>query len=186
MGPSTFLPFFSPQARTCLCRLLVHLPLLSLAPGPPLCVFPAGIPQTARILSIWFQTTFSTSSVSIFCLHQPSYRIQDSLNLQKHVTHIRTGAPSSSCLVFPSCLTLLTPWTADCQALLSVEFSMQKYWSGLPFPSPGDIFPTQASNPISCIVKWDLYHWATWETLVSLLLLLLLSHFSRVQLCETP
>ena len=30
------------------------------------------------------------------------------------------------------------PWTIACQAPLSVEFSRQKYWSGLPFHSPGD------------------------------------------------
>lgn len=29
-----------------------------------------------------------------------------------------------------------TPWTVDHQAPLSVEFSRQDYWSGLPFPSP--------------------------------------------------
>ena len=29
-----------------------------------------------------------------------------------------------------------TPWTAACQAPLSIEFSRQEYWSGLPFPSP--------------------------------------------------
>ena len=31
------------------------------------------------------------------------------------------------------------PWTVACQATLSVEFSRQEYWSGLPFPSPGDL-----------------------------------------------
>ena len=29
-----------------------------------------------------------------------------------------------------------TPWSAAHQALLSMEFSRQEYWSGLPFPSP--------------------------------------------------
>ena len=29
-----------------------------------------------------------------------------------------------------------TPWTMACQALLSIGFSRQEYWSGLPFPSP--------------------------------------------------
>ena len=41
-----------------------------------------------------------------------------------------------------------TPWTVARQAPqapLSVGFSRQEYWSGLPFPSPG-IFPTQGSN----------------------------------------
>ena len=35
-----------------------------------------------------------------------------------------------------SCPTLATPWTVACQAPLSMGFSRQKYWSGLPFPSP--------------------------------------------------
>ena len=39
-----------------------------------------------------------------------------------------------------------TPWTIAHQAPLSMGFSRQEYWSGLPFPSPG-IFPTQGSNP---------------------------------------
>ena len=41
-------------------------------------------------------------------------------------------------LVATSCLTLVTPWTVACQASLSLGFSRQEYWSGLPFPSPGD------------------------------------------------
>ena len=32
-----------------------------------------------------------------------------------------------------------TPWTVAHQASLSVGFSRQEYWSGLPFPSPGDL-----------------------------------------------
>ena len=34
---------------------------------------------------------------------------------------------------------LVTPWTVACQAPLSMGFSRQEYWSGLPFPSPGDL-----------------------------------------------
>ena len=36
-------------------------------------------------------------------------------------------------------LTLTTPWTLACQAPLSMGFHRQEYWSGLPFPSPGDL-----------------------------------------------
>ena len=32
-----------------------------------------------------------------------------------------------------------TPWTVAYQAPQSMEFSRQEYWSGLPFPSPGDL-----------------------------------------------
>ena len=39
-----------------------------------------------------------------------------------------------------SCVRLfVTSWTVACQAPLSMEFSRQKYWSGLLFPSPGDL-----------------------------------------------
>ena len=33
----------------------------------------------------------------------------------------------------------VTPWTVACQAPLSMEFSRQESWSGLPFPSPEDL-----------------------------------------------
>ena len=32
----------------------------------------------------------------------------------------------------------VTPWTVAPQASLSMAFSKQEYWSGLPFPTPGD------------------------------------------------
>ena len=42
-------------------------------------------------------------------------------------------------LVAKLCPTLVTPWTVAHQAPLSMGFSKQAYWSGLPFPSPGDL-----------------------------------------------
>ena len=51
-------------------------------------------------------------------------------------------------LVAQSCLTLVTPWTAARQAPLSMGFSRQEYWSGLPFPSPGDL-PDPGIKPTS-------------------------------------
>ena len=38
--------------------------------------------------------------------------------------------------VAQSCLTLSDPWTAAYQAPLSMGFSRQEYWSGVPLPSP--------------------------------------------------
>ena len=39
-----------------------------------------------------------------------------------------------------SCLRpFVIPWTVACQAPLSMGFSRREYWSGLPFPSPGDL-----------------------------------------------
>ena len=45
----------------------------------------------------------------------------------------------SGAFVSKSCLTLVTLWTVARQALLSMGFSRQEYWSGLPFPPPGDL-----------------------------------------------
>ena len=42
----------------------------------------------------------------------------------------------------------MTPWTVARQAPLSMEFSRQEYWSGLPFPLPGD-FPDLEIEPLA-------------------------------------
>ena len=49
------------------------------------------------------------------------------------------AAGSGGGLVAKSCPVHMTPWSVACQALLSVEFSSQQYWSELPFPAPGDL-----------------------------------------------
>ena len=51
--------------------------------------------------------------------------------------------------VTQSCLTLCDPmdYTA-CKAPLSIAFPRQEYWSGLPFPSPGDP-PDPGIEPVS-------------------------------------
>ena len=48
----------------------------------------------------------------------------------------------------------LTPWTTAHQAPLSMEFSRQEYWSGLPFPSPGDL-PNLVIEPGSPALEAD-------------------------------
>ena len=54
-----------------------------------------------------------------------------------------------------SCIRLLaTPWTAAHQAPQSVGFSRQEYWSGLPFPSPGDL-PNPGIEPESPALQAD-------------------------------
>ena len=57
----------------------------------------------------------------------------DHLNTSNsYIAHVCSGAQS--------CPTLCDPvGNIACQAPLSMEFSRQEYWSGLPFPSPGDL-----------------------------------------------
>ena len=52
------------------------------------------------------------------------------------------------CLVTKLCATLVTPWTGALQSPLSIGFPRQEYWSGLPFPSPGDL-PKPGIKPMS-------------------------------------
>ena len=42
----------------------------------------------------------------------------------------------------------MTPWTVAHQAPLCMNFSQKKYWSGLPFPPPGDL-PDPGIKPTS-------------------------------------
>ena len=48
----------------------------------------------------------------------------------------------------------VSPWTVACQAPQSMEFSRQDYWSGLPFPSPGDL-PNPGIKPGSPTLQAD-------------------------------
>ena len=61
--------------------------------------------------------------------------------------------PKGQCML--SCYWFFaTLWTVACQAPLSMGFSRQEYWSGLPFPSPGDLSNPviKPASPVSCIV----------------------------------
>ena len=48
----------------------------------------------------------------------------------------------------------VTPWTVVYQGPLSMGFSRQEYWSGLPFPSPGDL-PNPGTEPRSPALQAD-------------------------------
>ena len=57
-------------------------------------------------------------------------------------------------LVAKLCPTLAIPWTVACQAPLFMGFSRKEYWSGLPFPSPGDL-PNPEIEPGSPALEAD-------------------------------
>ena len=66
----------------------------------------------------------------------------------------------------------VNPWTSAYQAPLSMEFSRQEYWSGMPFASPGDLpdpgielgsptlqaeaLPSDPPGKPSLLVKWTI------------------------------
>ena len=57
-------------------------------------------------------------------------------------------------LVAKSDLTLVTSWTVVPQASLSIGFPRQAYWSGFPFPSPGNL-PKPEIEPASPELQVD-------------------------------
>ena len=69
----------------------------------------------------------------------------------------------------------VTPWTVAYQALLSMGFPRQEYWSGLPFPSPGDL-PDPGSEPACSYLAGRFF---TTELLGNPLVKTLLSKFRR-------
>ena len=62
-----------------------------------------------------------------------------------------------------------TPWTVAHQAPLSMEFSQQEYWSGLPFPSPGDLLDPgikpASLTPLALAGRFFITT-TTWEALI--------------------
>ena len=64
--------------------------------------------------------------------------ITDYIYMYTHYTYIYMHVYGGG-LVTMSCPTVVIVWTAARQAPLSMGFSRQEYWSGLPFPSPGDL-----------------------------------------------
>ena len=77
--------------------------------------------------------------------------------------------PFQSCMhakSLQSYLVLCDLWTLACQASLSIGFSRQEYWNGLPCPSPGDL-PDPGIEPVTfrspALAGWFFTISATWE-----------------------
>ena len=66
----------------------------------------------------------------------------------------RPAAAAAAAKSLQSCPTLCDPKTAAHQAPPSLGFSRQEYWSGLPFPSPGDR-PDPGIEPWSAALQAD-------------------------------
>ena len=68
----------------------------------------------------------------------------------------------SECRYVLSCVWLFaTPWSVTCQAPLSMGFSRQEYWSGLPFPPPGEL-PDPRIEPRSPALQVDSLPLSLW------------------------
>ena len=82
------------------------------------------------------------------------------LSLQTFVANLQSFISNTSklvcvCVLTQSCPILCDPRTNLCQAHLPMGFSRQEYWSGLPFPSPGELPDPGMEAP--CLLR--LLHW---------------------------
>ena len=88
------------------------------------------IKEETRIPHLWSPSPFSPFQESILRNHPGSCYVC--------ICHVRF---------------FVTPWTVACQVPLSMDFSRQEYWSGLPFPSPEDL-PNPGIEPrVPCIAS---------------------------------
>ena len=69
----------------------------------------------------------------------------------------------------------VTPWTVAHQAPLSMGFSRQEYWSGLPFPSPEDL-PDPGIEPRSPALQADALTWGGRPIIMTSLFKLLIAY----------
>ena len=140
--PPSFLPSLSPSQGSALnCSLMLSQP----SPASPLPLPLTGI-LLVSLIHLW--------SWLVVCL-------SEDLDKFKEQSH-RLSTNTNHSEVTQSCLTLcdpmdrgarllqlfLTLWTIAYQAPLSMGFSRQEYWSGLPFPSPGNL-PNPGIEPRS-------------------------------------
>ena len=81
----------------------------------------------------------------------------------------------------------VTLWTVAHQAPLSMGFSRQDSWSGLPFPPPGDL-PDPGNEPTSllspALAGWFVTTSATWEALTGICAVLCLVTQSCPTVCD--
>ena len=108
-----------------------------------------GLPNTVLYCQ-WIIIKKSSSLWNAYCNHMLTYLILLLLLLLSHFSRVQL---------------LATPWTAAHQAPLSLGFSRQEHWSGLPFPSPmheSESEVTQScptlSDPMDCSLPGSSIH----------------------------
>ena len=94
--------------------------------------------------------TESEEELKSFLAKEESEKFGLKLNIQK--TEIMASGSISSVQSFSRVRLFVTSWTAACQVPLTWDFSRQGYWSGVPFPSPGDL-PNPGIEPGSVALR---------------------------------
>ena len=135
LRPATFNHLWiSPTLDTLNLRLLEW--------DPAVCVG-RGLPEESNINWMWKSLVYIPTRIFM-----PNY-----INTHTHThTHTHTRAYVLSC--FSHVWLCGTLWTVACQTPLPMGFPRQEYWSGLPFPSPGDL-SHPGIKPLSPVLQED-------------------------------
>ena len=137
----------------CLFRSLVHILIgfffLILGCMSYLCIVETLVScfSSVQLLScVWFfATPWTTTACQAFPVHH------------KLSEKVKVKVKLLSCV-----LLFATPWTVAYQALPSMGFSRQEYWSGFPFPSPGDL-PNPGIEPGSPALQALLFYHLSYQ-----------------------
>ena len=127
------------------------------------------LPQICRWHTVMAESEEELKSL-LMKVKEESEKAGFKLNIQR--AKIMASAPITSwqmCVLSRfSCVWLfVTPWTVAHQAPLSMRFSRQENWGGLPFPSPGDL-PNPRIKPMSSVWAGGFFTTSTtWEALVA-------------------
>ena len=129
------------------------------------------LPHSRVLFKLNFIRTCFINLENFFKIYLHAFHLQFHLETSENplqVTHIRWATVWKLSLVThmyaQSSPTVCDPMTVD-QVPLSMGFSWQEYWSGLPFPTPEESsWPRDGTHIscVSCIGRWVLYHYTIW------------------------
>ena len=116
-----------------------------------------GLYQTEKLQTMKITTRQKGSLLKGGRYLQKIYMINGYCSKWKKITHTIWCQNTVCMLSHFSCVWIfVTLWAKPSQTLLSIGFSRQEYWSGLPYPPPG-ILLTQGSNPhLLCLLHWQM------------------------------
>ena len=132
-----------------------------------------------------FKIYFKLKYANMFKYHREMYHVPCWLNRVFDDYHCSPNHPMFLCMLSRSVVSDSSrPHRLQShQDSLSTDFSRQEFWSGLPFPSPGDLPDPRVVcvSRVSCIGRCILYHCTSWEAepyiLVQRFYLCPVSHF---------
>ena len=115
------------------------------------------VPTPQHNMKYWYYFHLSHTSIwNLYCAYFQRESLKYQIYLKAEQLNIENWNamcnlyPSGSALTLSRIWLFATPWTVARQAPLSMWFSRQEYWSGLPFPSLGDL-PNQEIKSASSV-----------------------------------